>query len=111
MHADAEQRRDDAEAGGIDRWVAPFFRDSTLWPVAIAAVASLVTLGAALMLLAVQDRNLFAIGAVGVLALVSLEVLVRSARRRRLGLEGRAVLGWWILSAAAAAAGIHGGLF
>lgn len=111
MAVEADECRGEVEAGGVERWVAPFLRDSMLWPVTFVAIASSVTLGAALILLAFRDRSLFALAGVGVLALVTLELLVRGARRRRLGLGGSALLGWWVLSAAAAAAGIQAGLF
>lgn len=102
---------DEGEGGAGERWIAPFFRDSTLWPVATVAVASGVTLGAALQLLAFRDGNRIALAGLGILALASVELLVRAGRRRRLGLDGAAVLGWWLLSSAAAGAFIWIGIF
>jgi hypothetical protein len=96
----------------LERWIEPYFRDSTLWPVLVVAVSILVTLVAAALLLAVVDRHLYAMAALLALAWMSGDAMLRQLRsRRRLGLVGGAVLGIWALGAAAALAARLGGLF
>lgn len=71
------------------------------------AVAALIlaSCGAALLLLALVDRNPFAGAALLVLVWMSGDVLRGDLRRRRLGATGGVVLGLWALAAAVAAAG------
>lgn len=57
-----------------DHWLEPIFSDSTLWPLLLVMLLILVTLGAALLLLALADRNLFAMAALAVVAIVSVDV-------------------------------------
>jgi hypothetical protein len=96
---------------GVDEWLRPFFRDSTLVPVLLVAAGCFTALGAGIIAWAVRGRSLAAIGALVLLAGMSADALLRDRRRRgRLGLASRAVLGLWALSAAAAAAAIAIGL-
>jgi hypothetical protein len=96
---------------GVDEWLRPFFRDSTLVPVLLVAAGCFTALGAGIIAWAVRGRSLAAIGALVLLAGMSADALLRDRRRRgRLGLASRAVLGLWGLSAAAAAAAIAIGL-
>ena len=95
----------------FERWIAPYFRDSSLWPVLVAAAAILVTLLATLLVLAVGDRNLAAIAALLGVAWMSADATLRELRsRRRLGPLGIAILALWLLGAAAAIAARRGGL-
>lgn len=99
---------EERERVGLDRHLAIFVEESTLWPVLVAAVLALTTGGAALMLLALGDRNLFAIAALLILVWMSVDFTVR---RRRLGVVGGFILAFWVLSALAAL-GFHSlGLF
>jgi D-serine dehydratase len=82
-------------------WV--FFREPTLWPVLLVALLIFTTLGAALLVLALGDRNLFALAALAVVVLVSVDVVVRN----RLGLVSRVVLGLWCAAAALALAALR----
>jgi len=103
---------DAPEPGGLERWLAPYFRDSTLWPVLAVAAATAVTVVASVLLLAVVDRNLTAGAAVLVLGWISVDVLRRERRARgRTGLAGRAILSLWALGSAAALAAWRAGLF
>ena len=96
----------------FDRWIEPYFRDSTLWPVLIVAAAILATLVAAVLLLAVVDRHLYAMAALLVLAWMSGDALLRQVRaQRRVGLVGGCILGVWALGAAAAIAARLAGIF
>jgi hypothetical protein len=96
----------------LDRWVEPYFRDSTLWPVLVVAAAIAVTLVAALLVLAVVDRNLYGMGALLALGWMSVDATWRDLRaRRRIGLVSGAVLAVWALGAAAAVAARRSGIF
>jgi hypothetical protein len=99
-------------AEGLERWIAPYFHDSTLWPVLAVAAAIGVTGLAALLLLAALDRNLYAQAALLAVAWMSADAVLRERRaRRRLGLAGRSILALWALAAAAALAAWRWGLF
>jgi hypothetical protein len=98
------QRAARPEEAWLDEHLGMYLRDSSLWPVAIAGFSIAVTLGAALLAASVLTRNPLLWGAVGILALLSLDVLQRELRsRRRLGVASRALLLLWLTSAAAAA--------
>jgi hypothetical protein len=99
------------EERSVDRWIAPFFHDSTLYPVSIAATAIGVTLGSTLILLAFADRNLFALAALLLLVWMSADAVYRDLRRRRLGLASRAIAALWALSLIGAGAAIWFGIF
>jgi len=99
------------EPHGLDDWLRPFFRDSTLVPVLLVATGCFTALGAGIIAWAVRGRSLAAIGALVLLAGMSADAVLRDWRRHgRLGLASRAVLGLWALSAAAAAAAVALGL-
>ena len=98
--------------GDPDRWIEPYFRDPSLWPVLAVAIAILVTLVAAVLLLAVVDRNLPAAAALLLLAWMSGDATLRQLRARgRLGLAGRLVISVWALGVLAALAARAAGIF
>jgi hypothetical protein len=109
----AEQEPREPRAPGapwLDQYLAIYLSDESLWPVLIVAFAVAVTLGGALLVAAVLTRNPVLWGAVGILALMSVDTLQRELRaRRRLGVTNGAVLGLWLTSAGVAAAAIHFG--
>jgi hypothetical protein len=95
----------------FERWIEPYFRDSSLWPVLGVAAAIAVTLVATILVLAVGDRNLAAMAALLALVWMSGDATLRELRaRRRLGLVGAAILAVWVLGAAAAFAARRSGL-
>jgi hypothetical protein len=95
----------------FERWIEPYFRDSTLWPVLLVAAAILTTLLATVLVLALADRNLAAMAALLALGWMSVDATLRVLRaRRRLGLVGASILGVWLLAAAAALAARWSGL-
>jgi hypothetical protein len=83
----------------LERFVAPFFEEPTLWPVLIVLAAHAVLLGAVLLAFALRERNLFALGALALVAVASADVAIRLARARRFGRLGWSVVGLWIASA------------
>ena len=109
--ADPPAKSDAPEDRALDRWLSPYFTDSTLFPVVLVAAAVGVTLGSTLLLLAVVERNFFAAAALFVLAGVSVDVVYRDLKRRRFGLLSRIVAGFWALSTLGAAAAIRWGVF
>ena len=86
----------------LETHLGQYLRDESLWPVAVAASAIAVTLGAALFAATWRTGNLLLGLAVALLALISADVLQRQLRRRRLGLLGGGLLLWWLASAGAA---------
>src|SRR5262245_63683998 len=87
---------------GADLWLAPFFRDSTLWPVLVTAAGAFTALGAWALLVAFVERNPFGVAAL----LVLLWITVDAAIRYRHSPGSRYLLGsiaaFWILSVGAA---------
>ena len=87
----------------VEELIAPFFTDSTLWPVLLVVMGGLATLGAAVLVGAIYYRNLLAAAALLGIAGIAFDVVKR--HRRLQGSMGR--LGWtiialWLLSAAIA---------
>jgi hypothetical protein len=99
------------EGPAIDRHLRVFFHDSTLWPVLASATAIFVCLGAALWLLAVAERNPFAVAALLVLGIVSYEWMHRDRQRGRLGLASRSIAALWLASGGVALLASWLGLF
>ena len=58
--------REDQEPHSFDEWMRDFVREPTLWPVVIAVAGTFSTMGAALLVLALGDRNLFAMAALAI---------------------------------------------
>jgi hypothetical protein len=102
----------DAEPRGVERFILPYFTDSSLWPVTIVLLAALSMFGATVLLLALGERNLFAVAALLILAVGSVESLVREVRRRRrIGAVFLSILAVWLLSALVAGVALRYGLF
>ena len=93
---------DENDPHGSDLWIAPFFRDSTLWPVLVTAAGAFTALGAWAILVAFVERNPFGVAALLVLLWISVDAGIRY--RRNPG--GRFLLGsiaaFWLLSIGAA---------
>src|SRR5262245_50877111 len=111
----AERERPDApergdEPHGVELWLAPFFRDPTLWPVLVTAAAIFTVLGASALLMALE-RNLFAVAAVLVMLWISADAAIRSWRSGSSRLLLGSIAGFWLLSAAAAVAARWTGWF
>ena len=108
----SEEPREEAdEPAGIDRWLRPYFEDSTLWPILLVAIAIFVSFGAALILLGVFERRLSALAALALLLVISGDLTLRELRGGRFGLVGGTVLGFWVLSVGAALLARHLALF
>jgi hypothetical protein len=90
------------EPSGTDLWLAPFFRDSTLWPVLVTAAAAFTSLGAWALLLAFVERNPAGIAAVLILLWISVDAGVRYRRSPGSPYLIGSIAGFWALSSAAA---------
>lgn len=93
---------------GLERHLAVFVEDSALWPVLLVGVLIFATGGAALLLLALGDRNPFAIAALLILLWMSVDIPVR---RRRFGMIGGLLVLLWFASGLVALAFLSLGLF
>jgi hypothetical protein len=87
---------------GVDLWLAPFFRDSTLWPVLAVVIMIFVLFGAWGLLLAAFERNVFALCAMVIAFWVSVDVVIRNRRRGGARLIVGCIVGFWALSIGAA---------
>ena len=99
---------EERERVGLERHLATFVEDSALWPVLLVGVLVFITGAAALLLLALGDRNFFAMAALLVLLWQSVDFLVR---RRRFGVAGGLIVTFWVLSGLAALGFLAFGLF
>lgn len=96
---------DPAESGGLaslDTHLRVYVSDPSLWPVLLAGLLTLGTLGASLLWLAVAGRNPFALAGLAVLALICVDVWQRDVRCGRFGAMSRVLLGFWAASAGGA---------
>jgi len=90
------------EAWIVERAVAPFFRDTALYPVTAAVVGHVVLAIALLLLDVVRSPGPFASAALVALVLATLEVWRRGLARRRIGPLGATLVASWLLGALAA---------
>ncbi len=105
------QESEDAFDRAVDRHLAIFYRDPTLWPVLVAAIGAVLTLGASTLVFAVRERRPYALAALVVLAWVSADAVYRDLSRRRFGVASRVVVGLWVAAAGAAVLAARLGLF
>lgn len=76
----------------VERWARVFVEDSMLWPALACVVGTFAAFGAALLVLALEDRSLAALAALALLGALGVQGGFRALRRRRLGLLGRIAL-------------------
>ncbi len=101
VEPESEDARDTRE------WLQGMLRDSTLWPVFLAGTLIFATLGAALVFLALGDRNPFAMAALAIVVLMSGNEAIRALRRGARG-TAAAVLLMWVLWSAGALFAMYG---
>src|SRR5262245_66577354 len=92
------------EPHGADAWLAPFFRDSTLWPVLVTAAGAFTALGAWSLLVAFVEHNLFGMAAVLVLLWITVDAGIRYRRTRGSRFLLGSIAAFWLLSIGAAVA-------
>ena len=96
----------------MKRWVLPFVEDPLLWPVLLVVIGHAVALVTPVLLLAVRDRRIPAMGALALLVGLSVSVVSGDLRRRgRPAAPSVFVLVTWALSGAAAVAAHRYALF
>ena len=105
-----DDRSNETEPVGVERWLLPFVQDSSLWPVTAVMVLCLSTVGAAVLLTAWIGGDLFAIAALAGLLGISGDIALRVRRG-----EQKPILGWvvgvlWLGSFAGAAIGVATGI-
>jgi hypothetical protein len=95
-----------------ERWIAPFVREPLLWPVAFVIVAHAVVFLAAVLLLAVQDRRIPALGALaGILVLSGSAARAEITRLRRPGVVCGLLAATWIFAGVTAVVAHRAGIF
>jgi hypothetical protein len=87
----------------FERLVAPFFEEPTLWPVLFVLAAHAFLIGAVVLAFGLRDRNPFALGALALLSIATVDVGVRLVSARRMGRLGWGLVAFWAGSALCAA--------
>ncbi|MCH2171046.1 hypothetical protein MK489_09705 [Myxococcota bacterium] len=88
----------DSFVSRLDHHLQPLVADSTLQPLAIVVGLTIVSFATGGILIALRDRNAFAISSLGLLALVSVDLLQRDLRERRFGFLSRSICLLWFVS-------------
>ena len=104
MAEDPAPSEDRGDPHGADLWVAPFFRDSTLWPVLVTAAAAFTSLGAWSLLVAFVEHNPFGVAAVLVLLWITVDAGIRYRRSPGSRFLVGSLIGFWVLSIGSAVA-------
>jgi len=87
----------------VDRWVMPYVRDSTLWPVLLVVMAHVMAFVAPVLLYAIRDHHLAAFAALAGTLYLTFGVIRYDVRRsRRPAALSIIVLVIWAASIAAA---------
>lgn len=98
---DPSGREDDPH--GVDLWVMPYIRDSTLWPVLIVLIAHVVAFVSPVLLLALRDRRPGPMVTGVVLVLLSLRGFHWEVQaRRKFGAISWIIVTTWVASLVAA---------
>ena len=63
----------DEDPHGVDLWIMPYIRDSSLWPVLIVLIAHVVAFVTPVLLYAVRDARIGPMIAIGVLAILTVK--------------------------------------
>ena len=106
-----DERGDDDAKSGAERWVLPYFEDSSLWPVLAVVVAALAAFLAPVLLRAARGLDLRALAATALAAYGSFRALRWEWQLRgRPGALGGAVALVWALAVVAAWYGARSGL-
>ena len=95
-----------------ERWLLPFVRDSTLWPVLLVAIAHAAAFLAPVLLLALRDQRIPAQAVLLLLAAFTINGVWGEIRRRdRVGALNVVVLCIWLLSVVLAVVADRYGIF
>ena len=103
QNADENPPSDPDDPRGVDMWVMPYLRDSTLWPVLFVMAAAVVAFVAPVMVYAFRDRQLRSFPALGVLAFLTFKIIRWEIREREsFGAISRLIVILWGAAAIAA---------
>ena len=102
---------DPDEPRGVDLWLAPYFRDSSLWPVSAVVIIIFVLFGAWGLLLVAVDRSVFALCAILIAFWMSVDGIIRNRRSNGSPLIVGCIVGFWLLSIAAATGALYAGWY
>ena len=95
-----EPDRDEDGIPGVDQVIGTFMHEASLWPVLAVAVGSGGAFAAALMILAVVDRNPFAAAALLLVFGMTIDVLYRARSRPGYRNGARLLLSIWAVGLA-----------
>lgn len=102
----AEAKEDPADVerapGRMERFVAPFFEEPTLWPVLFVLAAHAVLIGGVVLAFGLRSRNVFALAALAIAVMMTGDVLFRRWRAGVFGRLGWSIVSLWVLSAISA---------
>ena len=99
------------EPNPVDETILYFLKEPTLWPVLLVVLFSVGAFLGTVLLVAIQQRGLFAIVAICALVLGSLFALDRDIRARTLSPSSILVLGLWAASGLTAGGMVWIGLY
>jgi len=91
-----------AAKGAVGEALGHYVRDPALWPVLAVLVLVAATLGAAIVLFALVDRNVPAMGALALLVGMSVHAIFEDLRQSRFGMGCRVILFLWVAVAVVA---------
>lgn len=101
--ASDEPVSDPEDPHGVDMWIMPYLRDSSLWPVLVVLVLHVVAFVTPALLFAIREHRPGAIVAVGVLSLLTLRGFRWEIRSRgKFGAISWLIVATWISSLLAA---------
>ena len=106
----ADNEHDDTPRN-LEQHLLVYVREPTLWPVLAVAVLIAGTLGATVIVFALEQRNLFALAALAILIVASGHALLGDLRERRFGTPSWIVVGLWLASGGVALAMRGAGIF
>lgn len=94
---------EDEEPHGVDLWIMPYIRDSSLWAVLFVLMAHVVAFVTPLLLYAVRDGRVGPLIAMGIVVLLSVRGIVWEIRARKtFGAISWLIVACWIGSFVAA---------
>lgn len=115
-HSDAEPQPGDSHGSESSDFptaneiLGTLFHESSLWPLLIVMLGSTGAFGAALIVLALLDRNPFAAGALIILVGMSIDMAVRARRNPTIKNFFKLIASFWIVAIALALVAVYTGI-
>lgn len=113
MSQDLEPDRETEEAEDLpsaNHILGTLFEESTLWPLLIVLLGSSGAFGAAMMILALNDRNIFAAAALFLIFGMTVDILIRARKDDGPKNVAKLIGGFWISSALLAGVATYTGI-